>query len=45
MYERVKHFYELGLYTKAQVAVFVQKGKLTPEQYELITGDPWGEEE
>ena len=43
MFERVKHFFELGLYTKAQVAVFVQKGKLTPEQYEEITGEAYRE--
>lgn len=45
MYERVKHYYEIGLYSKEQVAMFVRKGRLTAEQYESITGDPWGEEE
>lgn len=41
MFEKVKHFYDLGLYTKSQVAEFVRRGKLTAEEYELITGDPW----
>ena len=41
MFEKVKRFYDLGLYTKAQVVAFVRKGKLTAEQYEAITGDPW----
>ena len=41
MYEKIKRFYDLGLYTKAQVAVFVEKGKITPEQYEEITKEPW----
>lgn len=40
MFERVKNFYDLGLYTKAQVAMFVQKGKLTPAEYQEITGEP-----
>ena len=43
MFERVKHYYELGLYSKEQVAVFVRKGKITAEQYEMITGDAWVE--
>ena len=44
MFEKVKRFYDLGLYTKAQVAAFVAKGKLTAEQYALITGDEYEEE-
>ncbi|MFK7695919.1 XkdX family protein [Paenibacillus sp. HJGM_3] len=38
-YNTVKEYYDLGFYTKAQVAVFVQKGKITPAQYQEITGD------
>lgn len=41
MYEKVKKYYDRGIYTKEQVAVFVEKGKLTPAQYEEITGDPY----
>ncbi len=39
MYEKVKRFYEAGLYSKEQVAAFVRKGKLTPAEYEEITGE------
>lgn len=35
----VKTYYDGGFYTKEQVAIFVQKGKITPAQYEEITGD------
>lgn len=43
MFERVKHYYDLGLYTKEQVAMFVHKDKLTAEQYEAITGEAYEE--
>ena len=39
MFEKVKKFYELGLYSKEQVWQFVVKGKLTEEQYREIVGD------
>lgn len=35
----VQRYYERGYYSKEQVAVFVSAGKITPEQYEVITGD------
>lgn len=38
MFEKIKKFYDLGLYTDAQVAMFVKKGIITPEQYTDITG-------
>ena len=41
MYEKIKRYYDLGLYTDEQIADFVRKGKLTPEQYESITGEPY----
>ncbi len=41
MFDKIKKFYDLGLYTDAQVAVFVRKGIITPEQYEEITGKPY----
>ena len=41
MFEKVKRFYDLGLYSKEQVAAFVEKGKLTAVQYEEITGEPY----
>jgi uncharacterized XkdX family phage protein len=37
----IKDYYDNGFYTKEQVAVFVVKGKITPEQYQEITGDPY----
>ncbi|MCI5485108.1 MAG: XkdX family protein [Clostridiales bacterium] len=44
MYEKVKRFFDLGLYTPEHVKQFVARGKLTPEEYEAITGQPWPED-
>lgn len=41
LYKTVKKYYDMGLYSKAQVADFVAKGKITPEEYKLITGDDY----
>ena len=41
MYDKIKKFYDLGLYDDAKVAIFVEKGIITPEQYEQITGRPY----
>lgn len=41
MFDKIKKFYDLGVYTKVQVAAFVKKGVITPEQYEQITGEPY----
>lgn len=38
-----KYYYDRGMYTKEQVAVFVEKGKITAEQYEEIVGEPFPE--
>lgn len=43
MFEKVKRYYDLGIYTAQMVAEFVRKGKLTPEEYEEITAEPWTE--
>ena len=43
MFDKVKRYYDLGLYTKQMVAQFVAKGKLTADEYEAITGKPYGE--
>lgn len=43
MYEKVKHFYDIGLYSKNMVRQFVVKGKLTPAEYESITGEAYEE--
>lgn len=42
-YAAVKRYYGLGYYSKEQVAVFVSANKITPEQYQEITGDPYVE--
>lgn len=38
MYEKIKKFYDMGLYTTAQVHKFVDKGIITEEQYAEIVG-------
>lgn len=38
-YERIKLYYEKGYATKEQVRKYVTYGKITPEQYEEITGE------
>lgn len=40
-YTIVKRHYDAGRYTKDDVKVFVQAGKITPEQYEQITGEAY----
>ena len=39
MFEKIKRFYDLGLYTEEQVYQFVIKGVITEEQYRLIVGE------
>lgn len=41
MFAKIKRFYQLGLYTKTQVAQFVEKGIITEEQYKQITGEDY----
>lgn len=38
-YERVKYFYEAGLWCKPMVKMAVRKGVITQEQYLEITGE------
>lgn len=38
MFEKIKKFYDLGLYTKAQVKMFYTKGKITEAEYLQIIG-------
>ena len=38
MFEKIKRFYDLGLYTKEQVHDFVLKGVITEAQYREIIG-------
>lgn len=42
-YEAIKYYYSKGYYTNEQVAIFVKGKKITPEQYETITGIPYVE--
>lgn len=41
MFAKIKRFYQLGLYSKVQVAQFVAKGIITQAQYKQITGDDY----
>jgi len=38
MFEKIKKFYDMGLYTKEQVKKFADKGIITEEQYRAIVG-------
>jgi uncharacterized XkdX family phage protein len=37
-FELIKGYYDRGLWTKEQVAIAVQKGKITASDYKTITG-------
>jgi uncharacterized XkdX family phage protein len=41
LYKTVKRYYEKDIYSKEDVAQFVAAGKITAEEYELITGKPY----
>lgn len=43
-YATIKKYYNKNLYTKEDVKKFVEAGKITPEQYESITGIPYKEQ-
>ncbi len=45
MFEKVKKFFEMGLYSAGTVAAFVRKGKISAEEYEAITGQAYGARE
>jgi uncharacterized XkdX family phage protein len=40
-FKTVKENYEAEFYSKEQVKVFVVKGKITTEQFNEITGEPY----
>ena len=44
LYKTVKKYYDMGFYKKEHVALFVKKGKLTAEEYKLITGEDYVED-
>ena len=39
-YAKVKRYYDAGLWTKRMVYNVVGRG-ITPEEYEMITGEPY----
>lgn len=41
MFRIVKRYYDKGIYSNADVAVFVRAGKITSEQYQEITGEEY----
>lgn len=42
-FEKVKYYYDKGWASKQQVGMYVFYGKITPEEYETITGDDYAE--
>ena len=40
-YNKVKSYYDRGLWSIERVREAVVKGWITPEEYELITGQPY----
>jgi len=42
MFKIVKRYYAQGIYSKADVAKFVEAGRLTAEEYKQITGAVYG---
>lgn len=40
-YERVKYYYNAGLWSKPMVKMAVRKGVITKEQYEEIVGEQY----
>lgn len=43
-FERVKYYYDNGLWDIQRVRNAVVKEWITPEEFEIITGEPYGEE-
>ena len=41
MFQKIKTYYDKGLWNKEMVRNAVVKGKITSEQYELIVGEPY----
>lgn len=41
MFDKIKRFYDFGLYNKEMVKNFVKKGALGADAYEEITGEPY----
>ena len=43
MFQIVKRYFDRGIYQKADIAVFVRSKAITPEEYEVITGESYTE--
>ena len=43
MYEKIKKYYEAGVWSEGRVKDAVEKGCISAEEYEEITGEKWGE--
>ena len=41
MFEKLKRFFNLKLYTKKQIHQIAEKGAITQEQYTAITGEAY----
>lgn len=41
LYSLIKEYYNMGLYTKDQLKVFVQAVMITAQQYQDICGEPY----
>lgn len=41
LFNTAKRYYDKGLYSKDDVAVFVRAGQLTPDEYKEITGEAY----
>lgn len=37
-FDKIKKYYDKGMYTDQDVKTFVECGKITPEEFTLITG-------
>ena len=40
-YDKIKNYYDKELWTKEQVKVAVEKGKITEEEYKEIVGEDY----
>lgn len=40
-FEKIKHWYDEGMWNKSMVKNAVKKGKITAEEYEEITGEKY----
>ena len=43
-FERIKYFYDAGLWNKAMVKMAIKKGVITSTQYTEITGEDLGDD-